>query len=94
MMLSYRQPTYHVPHTSTCIIHTKGDICDGDLISITSPIFTSINYVSGAINTSETFNVKVRIMSKSTVTNDKPDGSFLGTLVCDDDDPTSMYVRI
>jgi hypothetical protein len=94
MMLSYRQPTFHVPHTSTCIIHTIGDIRDGDSISITSPIFSSINYVSGAINTSETFIVPVRIMSKQTITNDKPDGSFTGILVCDDDDTTSMYVRI
>lgn len=95
MMLSYRQPVYRVPHTSTCIIHTTGDICDGDSISITSPIFTSINYVSGAMNISETFNVPIRILSHDgSITNDKPDGEFTGTLVCDDNDTTSMYVRV
>ena len=96
MMLSYRQPVYRVPHTSTCIIHTTGDICDGDYISITSPIFASINFVSGAINTSESFDVPVRIVSNggSTITNTQPDGSFTGTLVCDDNDVTHMYVRV
>ena len=96
MMLSYRQPVYHVPHTSTCIIHTTGDIRDGDLISVTSPVFSSINFVSGAINTSEQFNVPIRILSHgdSPITNDEPDGSFKGTLVCDDNDTTSMYVRV
>jgi hypothetical protein len=94
-MLSYRQPVYHVPHTSTCIIHTTGDIRDGDIISITSPIFTSINYVSGAMNISETFNVPIHILSHGGfITNNQPDGSFTGTLVCDDNDTTSMYVRV
>lgn len=94
MILSYRQPTYHVPHTSQCIVHTTGTICDGDMISVTSPVFSSINFISGAINTTESFNVTARVTNESGVVNDKPDGSFYGTLVCDDDDVFNMYVRI
>lgn len=97
MMLSYRQSTYHVPHTSKCIIHTTGTISDGDMISITSPVFTSINFVSGAINTSESFNVVARVINPSgqvtlnATSNDNPN---TGILVCDDDDIYNMYVRI
>lgn len=96
MILSYRQSTYHVPHTSKCIIHTTGTIRDGDLISITSPVFSSINYASGAINTTESFFAVARILIPNTdsVINDRPDGSFTGTLVCDDDDIFNMYVKI
>ena len=93
-MLSYRQMTYHVPHTSKCIVHTTGTIRDGDTISVTSPVFSSINYKSGAINTSEAFNVTARVTNVNVVINNKPDGEFFGTLVCDDDDIYNMYVRI
>ena len=94
MILSYRQSTYRVPHTSKCIVHTTGTIRDGDTISVTSPVFSSINFVSGAINTSESFKVTARVTNNDGITNDKPDGSFYGTLVCDDDDIFGMYVRI
>lgn len=95
MILSYRQATYHVPHTSKCIIHTTGTIRDGDMISVTSPVFASINFISGAINTTESFNVIARVTNGSNeIVNDKPDGSFTGILVCDDDDVFNMYVRI
>ena len=96
MILSYRQTTYDVPHTSKCIIHTKGTIRDGDMISVTSPIFASINFISGAINASEAFSVKARILipNKDSVNNDLPDESFTGTLVCDDNDVFNMYVKI
>ena len=90
MILSYRQSTYRVPHTSKCIIHTTGTIRDGDTISVTSPVFSSINY----INTTETFNVTARVTNEDGVINDQADGSFYGTLVCDDDDIFNMYVRI
>lgn len=94
MMLSYRQSTYHVPHTSRCIIHTTGTIRDGDTISVTSPVFTSINFISGAIVTSESFNVTARVANEDGIVNNKADGSFFGTLVCDDDDVFNMYVKI
>jgi hypothetical protein len=95
MMLSYRQSTYHVPHTSRCIIHTTGLISDGDKISITSPVFTSINYISGAINITESFDVTARVLTETkTFVNNEPDGSCYATLVCDDDDIFNMYVRI
>ena len=95
MILSYRQSNYHVPHTSKCIVHTTGTIRDGDTISVTSPVFASINFTSGAINTTESFNVIARITNDAhEVTNTLPYGSFIGTLVCDDDDVFNMYVRV
>ena len=95
MVLSFRQSTYHVPHTSKCIIHTTGTIRDGDMISVTSPVFSSINYTSGAINTTEAFNVTVRVFTESKIFNNSlKDGECFGTLVCDDDDIFNMYVRL
>ena len=95
MVLSFRQSTYHVPHTSKCIIHTTGTIRDGDMISVTSPVFSSINYTSGAINTTETFNVTVRVFTESKMFNNSlKDGECFGTLACDDDDIFNMYVRL
>ena len=59
------------------------------------PVFSSINYTSGAINTTEAFNVTVRVFTKTkSFTNDQPDGSCYGILVCDDDDIFNMYVKI
>ena len=95
MVLSYRQSTYHVPHTSKCIIHTTGTIRDGDMISVTSPVFSSINYTSGAINIAENFTVAVHVFTESKeFINNLPDGECYGTLVCDDDDVFNMYVRL
>ena len=65
------------------------------MISVTSPVFSSINYTSGAINTTETFNVTVRVFTESkTFNNSLKDGECFGTLVCDDDDIFNMYVRL
>ncbi|MBR1987736.1 MAG: hypothetical protein IKA36_01720 [Clostridia bacterium] len=85
---------FKIPHTSKCVIHTTGEICNGDIISITSPVFTSTNFKSGAINMSERFNVRIVMNESSTIINDKPDGEFTATLVCDDNDVFNMYVRI
>lgn len=35
-----------------------------------------------------------RVTNEDGVINDQADGSFYGTLVCDDDDIFNMYVRI
>ena len=93
MLLSYRTDSFAVPHTSTCIIHTTGEIKDGDMIDISSPIFTSTNFISRAIYMKETFSVVARVSSGSVI-NNEPDGSFKGIIVCDDDDVFNMYVRI
>ena len=90
MLLSYRNDSFKVPHTSTCIIHTTGIINDGDVIEVTSPIFASTSFSSRAINMSDRFNVVARVSSGSVVNTDNMEG----TLVCDDNDVFNMYVRI
>ena len=92
MVLSYRHEEYEVPLTSKCLIHTTGTIRDGDSVSVTSPVFASINYTSGAINTSDQFSLPIRI--------DTPEGyikandEFYGILHCDDNDTFNMYVTL
>jgi hypothetical protein len=93
MLLSYRNDSFTVPHTSTCVIHTQGTINDGDMIEVTSPVFASTSFLSRAINMSDRFNVVARVASGSVI-NDKPDGSYKAILVCDDNDVFNMYVRI
>lgn len=93
MLLSYRDDVFTVPHTSTCIIHTTGEIKDGDVITISSPVFASTNFTTGSINMRDRFDVVVRIPSGIFI-NDKPDGECKATLVCDDNDVFNMYVRI
>ena len=95
MLLSYRNDSFIVPHTSTVVIHTTGTINDGDTIEVTSPVFASTSFSTRAINMSDRFNVVARVLTSSgTITNDKPDGDFKGILVCDDNDVFNMYVRI
>ena len=92
MLLSYQDDTLSVPHTSTCIVHTVGKICDGDVITITSPIFASTNFISKAINMSDRFDVPMRVSnSNGYITNTSE--TMKATLVCDDDDIFKMYVK-
>lgn len=93
MLLSYRNDSFTVPHTSTCVIHTTGTINDGDVIEVTSPVFASTNFSTRAVNMSDRFEVIARVTSGSII-NDKPNGDFRGVLVCDDNDVFNMYVRI
>ena len=91
MILSYRREDYHVPLTSKCIIHTTGTKGDGDVVSVTSPVFASMNFTSGAINTSDKFDVVLKLGVNETV---KLTGDTYGTLHCEDDDTFSMYVSV
>ena len=93
MLLSNRNDKFVVPHTSTCIIHTKGIINDGDIITVTSPVFSSTKFTTKSINLSDRFDVIAKVSSKTFV-NDKDDGKCTGTLVCDDNDVFRMYVRL
>lgn len=93
MLLSYRNDSFTVPHTSTCVIHTTGTINDGDVIEVTSPVFASTSFSTRAVNMSDRFEVIARVTSGSII-NDKPNGDFKGVLVCDDNDVFNMYVRI
>lgn len=100
MILSYRREDYPVPLTSKCMIHTPtGLIRDGANVSVTSPVFASMNFTSGAINTSDQFDVKIQF---SPQTREKygehlPDilsDEIYGTLHCEDNDTFNMYVTI
>jgi hypothetical protein len=91
MILSYRDSGPQVPISSSCIIKTKGILRDGDIISVTSPLFSSVDYSSGAINTSETFDVKFSTSKSEGVNNEH--GDMIGTLICTDNDLFNLYVR-
>ena len=92
MILSYRREDYPVPLTSKCIIHTTGLICDGDTISVTSPVFASLDFTSGAINTSDQFSVPIRIDNEDKCINTS--GEIEGVLHCEDNDTFNMYVTL
>lgn len=90
MLLSNRDDTFFIPHTSTCVIHTTGTINDGDIIEVTSPVFASTSFSTRAVNMSDRFNVIARVSSGSI---ENVSGKN-GILVCDDNDVFNMYVRV
>lgn len=92
MLISSEANTFSIPHTSTCIIHTKGVIKDKSIVSITSPIFSSTNFTSRSINMSAKFDIPIRVLNKEGyITNvDKIEA----TLVCNDNDVFNMHVLI
>lgn len=92
MILSYRQEEFKVPLTSTCLIHTSGVVCDGEMISVTSPVFASMNFISGAINTSDRFSVPIKVENDSGKV--ELTGQTYGTLHCMDNDTFNMYVIV
>ena len=95
MLLTYRYDIFTIPHPSTCMIHTTGKIKDGDMITITSPVFASTNFTTRSVSMSDRFDVIVRVSDPTKVfVNDKVDGECKGTLVCDDNDVFHMYVRV
>ena len=93
MLLQNRQTQFSIPHTSTCIIRTSGDIHDGDVISVVSPVFASTDFQSGSIKMTEEFDVPIRITNESRILYDTGE-ERRATLVCDDNDVFHMYVRI
>ena len=93
MLLSYYSTDVNIPHTSTCTIKSSGIISDGDMIEITSPLFSSINFTSDNTNLSDTLNVKVKLETHDG-TNTEVYKDMEATLVCDDGDVNNMYVRI
>lgn len=92
MILSYRNEEYNIPYSSRCLIHTTGTVRDGDMVSVTSPVFASVNFISGAINTSDRFSVPIVVNNPSGVIT--LDGNTYGTLGCDDNDTFNMYVIV
>lgn len=91
MLLSISGDDFTIPHTSTCIIHTEGTIHNGDIVEISSVIFSSTRYTSRAVDIGDRFNVTARVLSSEPVVSD---GNLKATLVCDDNDIFNMYVRI
>lgn len=91
MILSYRREDYPVPQTSTCLIHTTGTKGDGGSVSVTSPVFASMNFTSGAINTSDKFDAVLKLGVDESV---KLTGDTYGTLHCEDNDTFNMYVSV
>ena len=67
MLLTYRNDIFTIPHTSTCIIHTTGKIKDGDMITITSPVFASTNFTTRSVSMSDRFDVIVRVSDTTKV---------------------------
>lgn len=93
MLLQNRDMTIKVPHTSTCIIKTRGHINDGDIVEIISPVFASANFQTGSITMTESFNFPIRILTESRFV-ENPNADMQATLVCDDNDVFNMYVRV
>lgn len=92
MILSNRVTKFTVPHTSKCIVHTKGRIDDGNIIEISSPVFPSFDLTTNALNSTSTFNVPIKINNSNRYI--EIDEEFEATLVCDDNDTINMYVRV
>lgn len=93
MVLSYRQDEYKVPRTSNCIIHVEKEqeVTDGEYISVTSSVFSSVDFASGAVKMSETFEVPIKVYDGNPVT--VFDGQS-ATLNCTDNDIFNMYVTL
>lgn len=97
MLLEYSSNDFKIPHTSACRIMNTGKLNDGDMVTITSPIFASIDYTSGAFNVKSTFEVPIRIQNADQSIEIVDDTTnvegYPSTLVCDDNDIFHMYVR-
>lgn len=72
------------------MIHTAGEIKDGDNITVSSPIFSSIDFKSGSVQMTSTFDVPFR--KKHREDQIVSDGILKATLVCDDNNVFGMYV--
>lgn len=94
MLLSSKQDSVSIAQTSTCYLLTTGEIHDGDIVNIVSPIFTSINYSSGAINLSEELEVPCKISNDAKMITYDGKNGYTGTLKCYDNDVFNMYVQL
>ena len=91
MILSNQVSPFVVPHTSTCIVYTKGIIKDGDMVEVSSPVFPSFDLTTNALTSTSKFFVEMRVTNPSGYI--ESDKEFEATLVCDDNDTVNMYVR-
>lgn len=81
-----------IPVSSKCYINNRGIIKDGDIISVMSPIFASINYTSKVTNLEDSFDVVFRTSkSEGVVITDDNNEAFLNS---DDQDVEHLFVTM
>lgn len=90
MLLQYYQTEYSIPHTSKCHLKTSGLVYNEGQVTITSPVFSSIDYNSKVLTLSSEFNVPIRLPNDSI----ELTGTENAVLVCDDNDVFGMYVKL
>jgi len=90
MLLQYYQNDYSIPHTSKCHLKTSGLVYNEGQVTITSPVFSSIDYNSKSLRLSSEFTVPIRLTQESIVLT----GDENAVLVCDDNDVFGMYVKL
>jgi hypothetical protein len=81
-----------IPVSSKCFIVDRGIIKDGDVISVTSPIFSSINYSSKAIMLDESFKAVFRTNNPNGI--EITDDNNEAYLNSEDQDVNSLYVTM
>ena len=91
MLLQYYQNEYRIPHTSKCHLKTSGLVYNEGQVTITSPVFSSIDYNSKALTLSSEFDVPIRLYNQEFV---ELTGDEDAVLVCDDNDIFGMYVKL
>lgn len=91
MLLQYYQNEFHIPHTSKCHLKTSGLVYNEGQVTITSPVFSSIDYNSKALTLSSEFDVPIRLNNRDSI---ELTGDEDAVLVCDDNDIFKMYVKL
>lgn len=80
-----------IPKSSKCYITNRGVIKDGDVISVISPIFSSMDYSSRAVQLSESLNAVFHTIKESVVITD---GNNEAYLCSEDQDINNLYVTM
>lgn len=91
-MLSSRQLNVIIPQASKCIIKTEGELRDGDIVSVISPVFASTDLQSGSIVMTEAFDVPIKIDNEEHKI--VSDGNLEGILESQDNDVFNMLVSV
>lgn len=82
-----------IPRTSRCVIVTQGEIHDGDIVEVLSPLFTSHNYTSKLVQISDSFKIMVQFKNKECkyIINNS---TIEGTIVCEDNSLSSLELYV
>lgn len=80
-----------IPKSSKCYITNRGDIHDGDIISVISPIFSSMDYSSRAVHLSESLNAVFHTIKDSVTITDDNNEAYLCS---EDQDINNLYVTM